>query len=99
MCVVTQRSVEATCSAEGLAGADCRPLSRVPAGSLVRIRELRATPDLCKRLREMGLCERQQIRILLQDKNVVCQVCNTRLGLSGRLADKIIVEPIQTRRT
>ncbi len=45
----------------------------------------------------MGLREEQQIRILLQDRNVVCRVCNVRLGLSAKLADTIMVEPLQPR--
>lgn len=47
----------------------------------------------------MGLREEQQIRILLQDRNVVCRVCNVRLGLSAKLADTIMVEPLQPRKT
>lgn len=47
----------------------------------------------------MGLCEERQVRIVLQDKNVVCRVCNTRLGLSAKLAEKIMVEPVQSKKT
>lgn len=71
------------------------PLSQVRAGTAVRIKQLLAAPDLCQRLRELGLCEEQRIKLLLQDRNVVCQVCNVRLGLSGQLADSIWVEPLQ----
>ncbi len=64
------------------------------AGTSVRIKQLLATPELCQRLRELGLCEEQRIKLLLQDRSVVCQVCNVRLGLCGRLADSIWVEPL-----
>ena len=60
----------------------------------MRIKQLLASPDLCQRLRELGFCEEQRIKLLLRDRSVVCQVCNVRLGLSGRLADSIWVEPI-----
>ncbi len=70
------------------------PLSQVRAGTSVRIKQLLAAPDLCQRLRELGLCEEQRIKLLLQDRSVVCQVCNVRLGLSGPLADAIWVEPL-----
>lgn len=70
------------------------PLSQVRAGTSVRIKQLLASPDLCQRLRELGLCEEQRIKLLLQDRSVVCQVCNVRLGLCGRLADAIWVEPL-----
>ncbi len=73
---------------------DCCPLSQVRAGTSVRIKQLLASPDLCQRLRELGLCEEQRIKLLLQDRSVVCQVCNVRLGLSGQLADSIWVEPL-----
>jgi ferrous iron transport protein A len=69
-------------------------LSKVQVGTSVRIKQLLAAPDLCVRLRELGLCEEQQVKLLLRDRSVVCQVCNVRLGLSGRLADSIWVEPI-----
>lgn len=70
------------------------PLSQVRAGTSVRVKQLLASPDLCQRLRELGLCEEQHIKLLLQDRSVVCQVCNVRLGLCGRLAEAIWVEPL-----
>lgn len=82
------------CGAAGGRPPDCCPLSKVRAGTSVRIKQLLASPDLCQRLRELGLCEEQRIKLLLRDRSVVCQVCNVRLGLSGRLADSIWVEPL-----
>jgi ferrous iron transport protein A len=70
------------------------PLSQVAIGTLVRIKELSAGHEMCQRLREMGLCEEQQVKLLYKQKNVICQVCNLRLGLSHQLAETIIVEPL-----
>ena len=70
------------------------PLSQVREGTSVRIKQLAASPDLCRRLREMGFCEESRIKLLLRSHSVVCQVCNVRLGLSGELADSIWVEPL-----
>ena len=70
------------------------PLSKIRAGMAVRIRELSAPPEICNRLRELGFCEDQQIRLLSQQTNVICQVCNVRLGISAQLADTILVEPV-----
>jgi Fe2+ transport system protein FeoA len=70
------------------------PLSHVRAGTSVRIKELSAPPDVTHRLREMGFCEEQKIRLLARQANVICQVCNVRLGISAQLAEKILVEPI-----
>ena len=70
------------------------PLSRVVAGTAVRIKQLSAPPEVSKRLREMGLGEEQQIRLVSREVNVICQVCNARLGISSQLADNILVEPL-----
>ncbi len=70
------------------------PLSDVQEGTIVKIKQLRACPEMCQRLREMGLCEDQQIRLLLKEANLICQLCNMRLGISQEIADSIIVEPV-----
>src|SRR5687767_7790019 len=72
------------------------PLSQVRAGTAVRIKQLSAPPEVTHRLREMGFCEEQKIRLLAQHTNVICQVCNVRLGISTQLAEKILVEPLHT---
>ncbi len=92
--VVSQKPIHAATTGKSLPwGAAC-PLSKVKAGTPVRIKQLLAAPEVCQRLREMGFCEEQHIRLLLQHQNVVCQVCNVRLGLSAELADTIVVEPL-----
>jgi Fe2+ transport system protein FeoA len=60
----------------------------------VRIKQLSTSPEVTHRLREMGFCEEQKIRLLSRQSNLICQVCNTRLGISERLAEKIMVEPL-----
>jgi len=42
----------------------------------------------------MGFCEHQKIRLLIQQKAMICQVCNARLGISEQLAKSILVEPL-----
>ena len=71
------------------------PLSRVQAGVAVRIKQLCASPDLQNRLRELGFCEDQIIRLLTSQTNFICQVCNARLAISEQLAKIILVEPLQ----
>jgi Fe2+ transport system protein FeoA len=51
-----------------------------------------------QRLREIGFCEEQVVRLLCQAATVICQVCNARLAISGQLAEAIIVEPIERGR-
>jgi len=71
-----------------------RPLSRVVAGGTFVVRRLDGTPETNQRLREMGLGEQQRVRVISLQAHVLCQVCNARLGLSARLADVILVEPL-----
>ena len=64
-------------------------------GAACRIKQLSASPEIAHRLREMGFCEDQKIKLLSQQTNLICQVCNVRLGLSAELADAILVEPLR----
>ena len=71
------------------------PLSRVKAGVAVRIKQLCATPEMQKRLRELGFCEDHIIRLLTSQANFICQVCDARLAISEQLAKIIMVEPVK----
>jgi ferrous iron transport protein A len=71
------------------------PLTHVKAGVAVRIKQLCASPELQNRLRELGLCEDQIIRLLTSQSNFICQVCNARLAISQQLAQLIMVEPVR----
>ncbi len=76
------------------------PLNEVAAGASVRIKQLNASPEESLRLRELGFCEEQRIKLLLKhtNANVICQVCNVRLGISTKLAKSIMVETIPAPR-
>jgi ferrous iron transport protein A len=84
----------ANCAAESCPQPELCPLNRVKAGTAVRIKQLSAAPDVSHRLREMGFCEEQQIKLVSQHVNVICQVCNARLGISRQLAETILVETL-----
>ena len=71
------------------------PLSRVKAGVAVRIKQLCASPEMQKRLRELGFCEDHIIKLLTSQANFICQVCDARLAISEQLAKIIMVEPLQ----
>ena len=60
----------------------------------VRIKRVAASPEVTHRLRELGLCEEQKIKLLSRRPNLVCLVCNARLAISSQLAETILVEPI-----
>ena len=69
-------------------------MNQVTVGRAVRIKQIGASPEVSQRLREMGFCEEQEVRLLSTRLNVICQVCNARLGLSQELAEAILVEPV-----
>jgi len=71
-------------------------LSWVKAGAVVCIKELAAAPEVKERLRELGFCEEQKIKLLSSSSSYICQVCNARLGISQKLADSILVEAVAT---
>lgn len=58
------------------------------------IKQLLTGPDVSVRLREMGLCEEQKIKLVSRDSSFICQVCNARLGISPELADAIWVQAL-----
>lgn len=76
------------------AGSDVCPLSCVEAGTVVCVKQLSAAPEVTSRLRELGICEEQQIKLLARSSNFICQVCNARLGISEELAESILVEAV-----
>lgn len=72
------------------------PLNELPAGVPGRVAELNGQADSCQRLREMGFCESTVIQKVAGTDMLICQVCGTRIALSDRLAQQIIVNPIRT---
>ena len=70
------------------------PLSCVQAGMAVRIKQLCAAPEVQGRLREIGFCEDQIVKLVTSRNNFICQVCNARLAISEQLARLILVEPV-----
>lgn len=80
------------------AGTAVCPLSRVAAGTVVCVRELAVTPEVSDRLREMGFGVDQHVKLLSTQDSVICLVCNARVALSEKLADAILVEPLETNR-
>ena len=76
------------------AGTEVCPLSRIQAGAVVCIKRLTTAPEVSNRLRELGFREEQRIKLLAGKSNFICQVCNARLAISGKLADSIMVEAV-----
>jgi len=84
-------------TSESNARCEVCPLSRVKAGVAVRIKQLCAAPEVQTRLREIGLCEDHIIKLVTSHTNFICQVCNARLAISEKLAQLILVEPVEAQ--
>jgi len=76
------------------AGAKVCPLSHIAEGTTVCIKRLSASDDVTHRLREMGFCEEQKIKLVARQSSLICLVCNARLGISKKLAESIFVEAL-----
>jgi len=67
-------------------------LSQASAGCTLRIRQLEGKS--CQRLREIGFCEEMEISKLSDGRNMICSVCGTRMALSRKLGDQVMVEMV-----
>ena len=90
-----EKSTKAGCALD-CAKPELCPLNRLKPGKTGRVKRLASTPELNRRLREMGLFEDQRVKLLGRPSNIICQVCNARLAISDELAGEILVEPLQT---
>ncbi len=70
-------------------------LTELPVGASGRVYELNGESTVCARLREMGFCESAIIARVSGEKTLLCQLCNTRIALSDRAAQHIMVELIR----
>ena len=53
------------------------------------------TPHIAHALwREMGFGEEKHVRLISHATSIICQVCNARLGISKKLAEQIMVQPV-----
>jgi Fe2+ transport system protein FeoA len=68
----------------------------VQAGTVVCVRELNTSPEVTARLRELGIIEESRITLVASQANLICSVCNGRLGLSHKLAESILVQELPT---
>jgi len=71
-------------------------LSQAGVGCDFQIRCL--SGPCCERLRSMGFCEAMPVRKLLDGRNMVCAVCGTRMALSRKLGEQVLVEPVEAKR-
>ena len=72
------------------------PLSEAEAGPILSVVRLDGNEKVCRRLREVGFCEKAEIRLVSRGGQMICHVCGTRLALSRKLAKKIWVQPFSS---
>ncbi len=72
----------------------CKNLSQVPTGKSVRIECLNGEESTCQRLREMGFCEQSVVEKIAQSGALICKVCDSKVIISKKLAENIIVNDI-----
>lgn len=73
------------------------PLTQAPVGQRMKIRHIRTHPEVCTRLMEMGFCENAIIRCVTRGHaSLICEVCNTRIGLNHTLAGDIVVTALES---
>jgi ferrous iron transport protein A len=48
----------------------------------------------CDRLRDLGFCEKLQVRKIANGRNLICSVCGTRMAISRELAEQVLVSPV-----
>ena len=70
-------------------------LTELPNGESGRVCDLDGEVGTCARLREMGFCESAVVEKVAGQKTLLCQLCGTRIALSDRAADHIVVELIR----
>ncbi|MBI4535877.1 MAG: ferrous iron transport protein A [Ignavibacteriae bacterium] len=70
-------------------------LPDAPVGRRFRIHYLKSHAEICTRLRELGFCENAVVRCVTKgSSNIICEVCNTRVGLNTEVASGIIVSSL-----
>ncbi len=69
-----------------------KPLSEAEPGPVLLVDRLEGHEKVCRRLREVGFCEKAEIQLLSRGGQIICNVCGTRLALSRDLAKKIWVK-------
>jgi ferrous iron transport protein A len=73
-------------------------LTDLPVGTAGRVCDLEGEANVCARLREIGICESAVIERISGQHTLLCQLCGTRIALSGSAAKHIIVERLNGER-
>ena len=67
-------------------------LNQAMVGCDMQIRLL--SGPACERLRDLGFCEKLQVRKIAGGRNLICSICGTRMAISRELAEQVLVSPV-----
>lgn len=71
-------------------------LFNAPIGRRMRVQQIHSHPEVSVRLREIGFCEDAVVRCITRnDSNLICEILNSRIGLSSVTASSIVVTPFE----
>jgi len=57
------------------------------------VRRIEAEDDSMDRLKSLGICVGRQVELVKRGDPLIVRVFGSRLGISARLADRVLVEP------
>jgi Fe2+ transport system protein FeoA len=77
----------------GTKNASVCTLPEIRKGQRVRVHSIDGEAVACQRLRELGFCEKAEVKVLTNHGPMICQVCGSKVGLSKQVASAILVEP------
>jgi Fe2+ transport system protein FeoA len=73
-------------------------LSDLPLGTECTIQDILSRPETCQRLREIGFNKHTAVRtVVMNSSQLICEVHNARIGLHRRIANEIVIEPLEPR--
>jgi len=68
-------------------------LDRLPVGQMATVRHVGSDLLDLERLKVMGLCEGQTVKVMRAGERMIVCCCGTRIGMSRHLAQQITLEP------
>lgn len=74
-------------------------LSDLPVGFVARLHDAHLDPESRSQLRALGLTDASVLRVCKQGEPCVVQVRATRIGISGRIAQCVLVIPADGRQS
>lgn len=66
-------------------------LDRVEVGRMLRLLSLELADAQLHRLKSLGFCEGQSLRVIRQGDRMIVELMNTRIGIDRRIAAKLLV--------